>query len=126
MSEDTEKGTLDFARSQLDLVKQQLRAVNQDDLITAQAIGNQLKRSIPSLARIIKQCREDEIESETSDELVNIAEEIQQLQDETAAKLEEDHERLAHLLQEIRNGRQMLARYRTSPPAAKTIFDMRG
>lgn len=116
-------GVVGFARSQHELAKQQAEAINCDDLVKARVIGNQIKRLMPAFVRLIRVCKQGEIEAGMADEVLGIAREIRQIQISSTEKLTVSKLKLGKLIKEIRNGRRLINRYSTGR-TARPIFEM--
>ena len=123
MYKDIDDGSVDFVRTMHELFRQQGEAVEGCRYSTIRHLGNQLKRLLPSLTRIIKACKGDE--SSRAKEIIALAHEIRELQRDSTGKMIRERDRLARMLHDIKKGRMMLVKYRADN-SVKQIFEMQG
>lgn len=114
-----------FAESQLMLAKRQSECVLKGDLAGAEEFGRQINNSLPTLVRILKQCKTGEILPEIAEQIVSISKSIREIQKEALTFLETASQKLADLIQEVQVGKKVLHHYKASPVQSQ-FFEIDG
>lgn len=118
-------GRADFIGRQLALMKRQYGLIRCGDYDQAVVLGNELSLTLPALTTITSELRNNP-ESTNTHGLKEMIAEIKQLHDLGLETLIAGRDKLAQVLRDIIEGRQLLHRYRSYPETKHKLFDISG